>query len=126
LPFAASLTLGVPIKPAWVANMAAVSLSDAAGVESEMMNQAALLRDMFGLLPFRPVTIDPAWLRWNWGTVPAIARRVYDERAFYDLPILADALTDAGCDNQEMIDHCRSEGPHVRGCWVLDLLLGKQ
>jgi hypothetical protein len=75
---------------------------------------------------FRPVAIDPVWLQWNWGTVPAIARKVYEERAFDDLPILADALTDAGCDIQEMIDHCRSSGPHVRGCWVVDLLLGRE
>jgi hypothetical protein len=109
-----------------VANVAALSLPDAAGTESEMMSQAALLRDMFSHLPFRPVAIDPSWLRWNWGTVPAIARKVYEGRAFHELPILADALSDAGCDQQEVLAHCRSNGPHVRGCWVLDLLLGKE
>jgi hypothetical protein len=86
--------------------------------------QCALLRDIFGN-PFRPVAIDPAWLWWNGGTVPAIARRIYDDRRWEDMPILADALQDAGCDNADILDHCRSTGEHVRGCWVVDLLLGK-
>src|SRR5262245_9602646 len=95
-------------------------------VQEHRGRQVQALHDLFGPLPFRPVALDPAWLRWNWGTVPAIARRVYDDRAFHDLPILADALTDAGCDNEEIIAHCRTPGPHVRGCWVVDLLLGKE
>jgi hypothetical protein len=84
----------------------------------------SLLRDLGGN-PFRPVTVEPYWLAWNHGTVPALARRIYEERAFSDLPILADALEDAGCTDAAILDHCRSEGPHARGCWVLDLLLGK-
>ena len=48
-----------------------------------------------------------------------------DDRAFDRLPVLADALQDAGCDNADILTHCRSGGEHVRGCWVLDLLLGK-
>ncbi|HEY1381779.1 MAG TPA: hypothetical protein VGF55_33580 [Gemmataceae bacterium] len=83
-----------------------------------------MLRDIFGN-PFRPVAVEPAWLAWNHGTVPAIARRVYDERRFEDLPILADALEDAGCTNADLLAHCRGGGPHVRGCWAVDLLLGK-
>jgi hypothetical protein len=86
---------------------------------------AVLIRDIFGPLPFRPVAIDPAWLRWNHGTVPAIARRIYDERAFHDLPILADALEDAGCTDADLLAHCRCGGGHVRGCWALDLLLSR-
>ena len=58
-------------------------------------------------------------------TVVDLARAVYDERAFERLPILADALMDTGCDDEQVIGHCRSEGPHVRGCWVVDLLSGK-
>jgi hypothetical protein len=84
-----------------------------------------LLRDIFGPLPFRPVAINPRWLKWNYGTVPAVARRIYEERAFHDMPILADALEDAGYVNQEFLAHCRTGGPHVPGCWVVDLLLGK-
>jgi hypothetical protein len=64
-------------------------------------------------------------LTWNHATVPAIARHIYDDRAFYDLPILADALEDAGCTNPDILAHCRAGGEHVRGCWVVDLILGK-
>ena len=80
-----------------------------------------LIRDIFGN-PFRPVTLDP---RWQSSTVLDLARTIYDERAFERLPILADALMDSGCDSDEVINHCRSEGPHVRGCWVVDLILAK-
>jgi hypothetical protein len=83
------------------------------------------LRDIFDN-PFRPVTIDPAWLTWRDGTLPKLAQDIYDERAFDRLPILADALEDAGCDNADILTHCRGPGPHVRGCWVVDLLLGKE
>lgn len=80
------------------------------------------LRDIFGN-PFRPVKIDPTWLTLS---VIELARTIYDERAFDRLPILADALMDAGCDSEEIIQHCRGEGPHSRGCWVVDLVLGKE
>jgi hypothetical protein len=73
--------------------------------------------------PFRPVSIDPLWLTSD---VLGLARGIYEERAFDRLPILADALMDAGCDNDDILTHCRSEGPHVRGCWVVDLILGKE
>ena len=82
---------------------------------------ASIVRDVFRN-PFRPVAVDPAWLTSD---VVALAGGVYAERAFDRLPILADALQDAGCDHAGVLDHCRSEGPHVRGCWVVDLLLGK-
>ncbi len=80
-----------------------------------------LLRCIFGN-PFRPVTADPTWLT---STVVALARGIYDDRAFDRLPILADALQDAGCDNADVLNHCRGAGPHARGCWVVDLVLGK-
>jgi hypothetical protein len=86
--------------------------------------QGRILRDIFGN-PFRPVTINPAWLTWNDGTVQKIAQAIYDERAFDRLPILADALEEAGCTDADILGHCRSGGEHVRGCWVVDLLLGK-
>jgi hypothetical protein len=72
------------------------------------------------------VPIDPAWLRWNDGLVTRLARGIDEGRRFEDMPILHDALLDAGCDNQDILDHCKEPGPHVRGCWVLDLLLGKE
>lgn len=76
--------------------------------------------------PFQPVPpLAPDWLRWNEATVVRLAQSIYDDRAFNRLPILADALEEAGCTNPEMLNHCRGEGPHVRGCWVIDLLLGK-
>lgn len=83
--------------------------------------QVDLLKDVFGN-PFRPVAADPSWLT---STVVALAEGIYQERAFDRLPILADALQDAGCEQADILDHCRSPGPHVRGCWVIDLLLGK-
>lgn len=76
--------------------------------------------------PFRPIVAEADWLSWSNGTVPRIAQRVYDERSFGNLPILADALEEAGCDNAEILNHCRQPGEHVRGCWVVDLMLGKQ
>ena len=62
---------------------------------------------------------------WLTPTVAAIAAGTYQDRAFDRLPVLADALEDAGCDQSELLAHCRSGGPHVLGCWVVDLLLGK-
>jgi hypothetical protein len=76
--------------------------------------------------PFCPVNLDSACLSWNDGTVRKIAQSIYDERAYERMPILADALTDAGCDTEDILSHCRSDGPHVRRCWVVDLLLGKE
>jgi hypothetical protein len=103
---------------------AEASLVHHAEVSGEYGNQANLVRDIFGN-PSHPVAVEPAWLAWNDATVPAIARHIYDNRAFHVLPILADALEDAGCTNADLLDHCRSPGPHVRGCWAVDLLLGK-
>ena len=88
-------------------------------------NCIACLRDIFGN-PFRPVALDPAWFRWNDGAIPRIAQAIYDERRFADLPILADALEEAGCTSADILEHCRAEGEHVRGCWVVDLMLGKE
>jgi hypothetical protein len=76
--------------------------------------------------PFHPTPLLPSLLNWNDGTVPKIAQGIYEGRAFDRLPILHDALLDAGCDDENILAHCRSEGPHVRGCWVIDLILGKQ
>jgi hypothetical protein len=86
-----------------------------------------LLRDVFGnpFHPYGPVQLVPAWLAWRDGTVPRMAQAIYDERTFDRMPILADALEEAGCDDQPLLSHCRGAGPHVRGCWVLDLILGK-
>jgi hypothetical protein len=90
--------------------------------ETESANQLNLLRDIFGN-PFRPVSFDPAW---RTSTVTALAQTMYDSRDFTPMPILADALQDAGCDNDDFLDHCRDpRHVHVRGCWVVDLVLGR-
>jgi hypothetical protein len=90
---------------------------------AEQKEQAGLVRDVFGHLYFSG-KVDSSWLRWNDGMVPDLARSIYKRRRFEDMPILHDALLDAGCDNQDILDHCESPGPHVRGCWVLDQILG--
>jgi len=79
------------------------------------------LRDVFGN-PFRLVTFDP---RWRTSDVVGLARAIYDDGAFERMPILADALMDAGCEDEHIIGHCRGDRTHVRGCWVVDLVLGK-
>jgi hypothetical protein len=85
-----------------------------------------LVRDVFGS-PFAPASaVAPAWLTWNDGAVGKLARAIYDGRAFDRLPILADALEEAGCHDERILAHCRGPGPHVRGCWVIDRLLGRE
>jgi len=81
----------------------------------------ALLRDLLGN-PFRPVPFDLTWLT---STVTNLTQTIYADRSFDHLPILADALEDAGCANADILNHSRGPGEHVRGCWVVDLLLGK-
>src|SRR5262245_48593487 len=81
-----------------------------------------LTHDVFGN-PFRHVAFDP---RWRTSDVLGLARAIYEDRAFDRLPILADALMDAGCADDQILDHCRGDGPHVRGCWVVDLVLSKE
>jgi hypothetical protein len=88
---------------------------------AEKAAQCAWLRDLFGDL-FRQIAVDVAWLAWNGGTVPKVAEAIYAGRAFERLPILADALEDAGCDSADLLEHCRSGGEHVRGCWAVDLV----
>jgi len=88
---------------------------------TERTVQAALLRDIVGN-PFRPLANDAVWFT---GTVVALAQTIYAGRAFDRLPILADALEDAGCTKQDILNHCREPGVHVRGCWVVDLILSK-
>ncbi|MCI0456355.1 MAG: hypothetical protein L0Z62_05185 [Gemmataceae bacterium] len=91
----------------------------------------SLLRDLFGN-PFRPVAVDPSWLTWYGGTVLRLAQATYHERHLPEgtldsprLAVLADALEEAGCTDADILGHLRGPGPHVRGCWVIDLLLGK-
>ena len=93
--------------------------------------QCRLLCELFGN-PFHPVALDPAWLAWNGGTVAKQAAAAYTERELPSghldqghLAVLADALEDAGCNEAELLGHLRSAGPHVKGCWAVDAVLGK-
>jgi hypothetical protein len=90
-------------------------------VQAESKAQSTILRDLFGN-PFRLLIADPGW---QTPRVITLARTVYDERAFDRLPGLAEALEETGCENADILAHCRLSGPHVRGCWVVDMLLGK-
>jgi hypothetical protein len=107
-----------------VAYFAAYHSTEADDAPADVVNAAFadVLRCLFGN-PFSPVPLNPAWLT---SPVVDLARTMYDNRDFNALPILADALEDAGCDNAEMLAHCRGAGPHLRGCWVVDLVLGKE
>jgi hypothetical protein len=95
---------------------------DETSKDAHSLAQCSILRDIFGD-PFRPVPVDPSWRS---GNVVSLAEAIYADRAFDRLPILADALEDAGCDQADILEHCRGPGPHVRGCWVVDLILGKE
>jgi hypothetical protein len=92
---------------------------------AEKREQANVLRDVIGN-PFHPQVVDRAWLEWNNQTVARLAAHVYEERAFEQMPILGDALEEAGCDNAMMLAHCREKREHVSGCWLVDLLLAKE
>jgi len=88
----------------------------------ELARQSALVRDIFAD-PVRPVRFDA---RWRTADVIGLAEGIYQDRAFDRLPILADALMDAGCADEDLLGHCRNNGLHARGCWVVDLALGKK
>jgi hypothetical protein len=116
---AGDMVLAAGEASAWAAD--AAEDNDATGKEDHA--HAALVRDIFGN-PFRPVVFDPAW---RTDTAVALARQMYDSRDFSAMPILADALQDAGCDSEYVLNHCRdASATHVRGCWVVDLVLGKE
>ena len=110
--------------PLWTSRHAILKI--VGGVDVRLREQAAhcqLVRDIYGI-PFRTITLDSSWLT---STVIALARQMYISRDFSAIPILADALQDAGCENATVLDHCRdAKGVHVRGCWVVDLLLDKK
>ncbi len=106
------------------ATAAAMNLGVATGwgdFISVVQGQAPLLRCVIGN-PYRPVALDPSW---RTPTVADLVESVYAELAFHRMPILADAIEESGCDHPRVLSHCRNGGPHVRSCWVIDLLLGK-
>jgi hypothetical protein len=107
----------------------AVEIATGEAKEDEQAAQASLLRDIVGKLP----PIDPAVLTWNDGGIVKLATSIYGERSLPEvtldparLAVLADALEEAGCTDTAILGHLRGPGPHVRGCWAVDLLLGKE
>jgi ATP-dependent Clp protease ATP-binding subunit ClpA len=110
------------------------SLNEDRGTSEHDPEEAAHLRDRADKLKNDKAAIlagwrsrfvvEPAWLTWNQGTVANMARTIHDERRWQDLPVLADALDEAGCANAEILTHCREAGEHATRCWVLDLLRG--
>src|SRR5262245_16186647 len=104
-------------------DIAATAANDA--LDKSLDPYCEFLRCIYGnpfhRLPSLPATV----LVWNDRAVVKLAQAIYDKGRFEDLPILADRLLDAGCDDGEVLAHCRGPGPHVRGCWVVDLILGK-
>jgi hypothetical protein len=100
---------------------AEVSGNDPARMSDTLSSQVVLLRDIFGD-PFRPL---PFHSEWRSEVVVAVGRGIYRERAWKRLPELADALENAGCADGTVLNHCRGAGPHRRGCWVVDMVLGK-
>jgi hypothetical protein len=107
---------------AWDARMAARDFVPGTDWEKERVWQAELLHDLIGN-PFRAIQADPAWSSPS-SPIFHLASVIYRDDRFGDLPILGDALEEAGCVDQQVLLHCRSRSPHYRGCWVVDLILG--
>src|SRR5262249_37478082 len=122
LAFSAVVTMSDSLVDTMMTAANATAWATGGNEEPEEREQAKLMRDIFGN-PFRLIALDPTWQNSN---VLALAQSVYDERAYDRMPILGDALEDAGCTNADILGHCRGPGPHVRGCWVVDLILGKK
>jgi hypothetical protein len=91
---------------------------------AERVRQAELLRCLFGN-PFRPVVFDPAVRLWNGGAAVPLATEMYESRNFGKAPLLADMCEDAGVTDAQLLEHLRGPGPHARGCFAVDLLLGR-
>jgi hypothetical protein len=110
-----------------VAEHAARALRDVAGVmtwTAARRRQSALLFDILGKLD-QPIALNPRWLDWNDGTLRRMADTIYREHRFADMPILGDALEEAGCDRVDLLAHCREYVEHARGCWLVDAIRAK-
>jgi hypothetical protein len=116
-----------PLSRLWAAACGAISREVLSGKpRKEAMGPVCdILRDIVGN-PFQPARVEEAWFLWNDWTTVKIAQAIYDDRAFEQMPLLADALEDAGCDDAQILSHCRGPSPHARGCFVLDLLTFRQ
>jgi ATP-dependent Clp protease ATP-binding subunit ClpA len=117
------------------AQIAQLNQAKGAAVAEQDFEGAAYLRDHTDQLHRRKVVVlrewaanhpaEASWLSWNGGTVVRMARAISDEQSWHDLPVLADALEEAGCTDAEILSHCRSPQGHAGHCWVVDLLLGR-
>src|SRR5262245_1661340 len=123
-PAAARGVLTQAVPPPWQSNAVRAPRARPAPLSHPTLRSAcSLLRELFN--PFCRVQPDPTWLAWNEGTAAFLARAIDAEGRFADLPVLADALEEAGCQDASLLNHLRT-GDHVRGCWALDLLIGKK
>jgi hypothetical protein len=121
--YAAATNPGIAARNSARSAQAGIANNALLGSEAaELLAQATLVREIFGPLPFRPVNLDSCW---QTPTVVQLAMAIYHASTFDRMPELANALHDAGCDNGEILNHCLGSRPHVRGCWALDLILGK-
>lgn len=108
------------------AELPAPASAVSARLQAERLAQAGILRDLIGPIPVRPVHLDRTWLESGNRLVMSLAGSIYENQDFSAMPVLADALEDSDCTYTDFLDHCRGPGPHARGCWVVDLLLGKE
>ena len=108
--------------PNELAEGVALEAADASDEDDEQTSQCRLIHDIFGN-PFHPANLDRSWLIPE---VVTLAKEIYDKRAFDRMPALAEALEQAGCKNTAVLAHCRGPGPHVKACWVVDAVLGKE
>jgi hypothetical protein len=121
-PFHSVSAIQIGREVASYAGYHATTYNDFSAIRDPMASaMASMLRCIFS--PFLSVAVSPSWLRRD---VTVLATTIYNDRTFDQMPVLADDLEDAGCDNVEVLTHLRGPGPHVRGCWVVDLLLGKK
>ena len=104
------------------ANRDAAEANATRETEANRKAQTHIIRDLFGN-PFHPLEMHPNWLT---STTIGLAQAIYETRSYDKMPILADALQDADCDNEPILTHCRNAEEHYRGCWVLDAILGKR
>ena len=120
---AAAMVASKDCPPQTLGQIATLVRRGAKYILKETELQCEFVRDVFGYMPFRSVTLNPAWLT---STVQYLSAAIYEERAFDRLPIMADALEEAGCTSDEILRHCRQGGEHVRGCWVIDLVTDRK
>ncbi|HVX12178.1 MAG TPA: hypothetical protein VHC22_13435 [Pirellulales bacterium] len=119
-PYFVALMLFRELRSSSTAHHATFATRGVADGMAEREQQCRLLRCICGPLPFRAIPVSPSWVT---PAIVALARAIYEEQAFDKLPMLADALRQAGCHDADVLGHCKESGPHVRGCWVVDLLL---